>query len=91
MEIVDADGRRYRRRTAPKMSKDNAPAATMQDAQISDDDDIRAMSRECPVPKPTGMVGRMLGFKDEEKRSALPVQIEHNTRIPQKTDGRGAG
>ncbi|KAL2397087.1 hypothetical protein ABEF95_000327 [Exophiala dermatitidis] len=30
-------------------------------------------ARECPVPKPRGLIGRLLGFEDSEDKKAVPV------------------
>ena len=33
-------------------------------------------ARECPVPKPRGLIGEVLGFNDTDKGQALPVRVE---------------
>lgn len=36
--------------------------------------------RECPVPKPRGFIGRILGFKEEDPRDTPVVRIETSRR-----------
>ncbi|KAL2429684.1 hypothetical protein ABEF95_009588 [Exophiala dermatitidis] len=33
-------------------------------------------ARECPVPKPRGLIGRLLGFEDSEDKKAVPVGVK---------------
>lgn len=107
MEIIGADGRRYRRRLAPKVQQTDPQTQTRdlkeirQDSEVEsqrmaresreDEEELRRKSRECPVPKPAGMVGRILGFKQEEERVRPVVRIEDGLRIPRREDGRGGG
>jgi len=60
--IVDENGRRRRwRRRDPAESKDGI----VQFNQTGDDDtytNVERTTRECPVPKPGGMLGELLGF-----------------------------
>jgi cytochrome c oxidase assembly factor 2 len=56
-ELSDASGRRRRRR--------RPGPADAKDGETTDDDAGISMrtKRECPVPKPGGVVGELLGFK----------------------------
>lgn len=112
MEIVDADGRRYRRRLAPKtvVDVDGEQARTRKDVGIvngsgsvirsgmskeHDDEmeELRRKARECPVPKPAGMVGRMLGFKRGVQRMVPGVHIvgEDDVRIASGKEEKEGG
>jgi cytochrome c oxidase assembly factor 2 len=38
-------------------------------------------ARECPVPKPTGLIGQLLGFDKRDTSSAVPVvKVEKYSR-----------
>jgi hypothetical protein len=101
MEIIDADGRRYRRRMVPKSSvigtsagvegtapRGNLGAETEEMERQREVEELRKMGRECPVPKPPGIVGRMLGFKQEEVRVRPDVRIAgDDVRIGEKEVG----
>lgn len=63
-EISEGPGKRRRRRK-PEITE--TPEGNIVEFGISSEDDVlRAsakMKRECPVPKPGGTVGELLGFK----------------------------
>ena len=67
---ITADGRRIRRNKAVKNGR--AAADDDDDASMTPSEQamIKAMGdgkgRECPVPKPTGVLGRVLGFEDKK-------------------------
>jgi len=42
---------------------------------VDETEELRRKGRECPVPKPAGMVGRILGFRREEQRVVPGVHI----------------
>lgn len=68
------DGKRYRRRRK-EVANSNGGA---QGVEISDDgmmEDGRP-KRECPVPKPGGIVGQIMGFKNEERPKPSEVIIQ---------------
>ncbi|KAF2671986.1 hypothetical protein BT63DRAFT_468019 [Microthyrium microscopicum] len=45
--------------------------------------------RECPVPKPTGLVGQILGFEQKNKPLAPIVKVEAYTgRIPKESNSK---
>ncbi|MCJ1455907.1 hypothetical protein MMC28_006264 [Mycoblastus sanguinarius] len=63
---ITADGRRRRRRR--RLTESPTDASSDEDSssvQISEEEKImmRRKSHECPVPKPRGLVGEVLGFK----------------------------
>ena len=63
--------RRRRRRRRPKSVDEEANSEHGQAEIILD------KRRECPVPKPGGLVGQVLGFEKEEGGGRLPdVRIE---------------
>lgn len=75
---VAADGtvKRRRRRKSPnadELAKEDRSEATQLDtASLNEVEGIgeqqsggRRSRRECPIPKPTGRVGELLGFKNE--------------------------
>lgn len=85
MEIIDEDGRRRRLRRIPR--KRASENDTMRNAQTDtvngkEDEDGGRASRECPVPKPGGFFGQLLGFKQENITRPL-VRIE-----PSRPEGR---
>ena len=47
---------------------------------------MRRKSHECPVPKPKGIIGKVLGFKEEEKAPRPRIETVNVSRPRQ--DGR---
>lgn len=92
MEIIDKDGRRIRVRRLPKKRPENDTtpsndsSATTQNTTQAEDDSPRR-NRECPVPKPGGIIGQVLGFKNEGIPKPV-VRIE-SSRIPRDTSAEG--
>lgn len=58
------DGKRRRRRLK---SKDDIGIV---------DETKKHSARECPIPKPSGLVGQILGFKAQEGESVPSVRVE---------------
>ena len=56
-------------------------------------EELRRMGRECPMPKPAGAVGRLLGFRREEQRVVRGVHIvgEDDVRIASGKDEKEGG
>ncbi|KAF2121096.1 hypothetical protein BDV96DRAFT_483786 [Lophiotrema nucula] len=52
--------------------------------------EARRKGRECPVPKPGGLIGQVLGFKKEEERDEVQVvvksEVERARRRNQEKD-----
>jgi len=88
--MIGEDGRRMRRRRkcpptdSAASSEPATPADLLKDDESGDDSASlrelkeRSLKRECPIPKPGGKVGEILGFKptakeiEEEKTSSRP-------------------
>ena len=71
------DGSRRRRRRASQASDQEGTAADSREQiplQISEEEKVfmRKKAHECPVPKPPGIIGRLLGFKSEEGTEEEP-------------------
>ena len=41
---------------------------------------VEKQARECPVPKPKGWIGRMLGFRKQELASDAPAERQTNVK-----------
>ncbi|GIZ39935.1 hypothetical protein CKM354_000329700 [Cercospora kikuchii] len=64
------DGRIMRRRR--KRNTDEGDAASVAQAEKTEADHGKP-KRECPVPKPGGLVGQIMGFKPTER--AVPTEV----------------
>jgi cytochrome c oxidase assembly factor 2 len=84
----DGEPRRRRRR------KQSAPPP---DSDQKDDDDMNNINdmgrpkRECPVPKPSGLIGQVMGFKPHEQRQNPTIIIQtlrdrHNSQDAESSD-----
>jgi len=76
VEIAE-DGKRRRMRRpviTPDGDDPDGEAETMPSRSMSEEEKelMRKKSHECPVPKPRGLVGGVLGFKKEETAEKLP-------------------
>lgn len=71
--------RRRRRKQATEESGSEGDAAESYDALMAE-----KKKRECPVPKPGGLVGQVMGFKEHE--SQRPSQV-----IVKELQGRRGG
>lgn len=56
-----------------------------------DQDGIGRPARECPVPKPGGLVGQMMGFEQREKERSVQVVVEglKGRRAREREQGSG--
>ncbi len=76
-EITD-DGRRRRRRRSEAAIEGQEPEGlagkmSEQQGETQEEEVLRKKSpHECPVPKPRGLIGEVLGFKDAEERVSRP-------------------
>ena len=71
------DGRRRRRRRTSQASAEEGTSADSSNQvplQISEEEKVfmRKKAHECPVPKPPGIIGRVLGFKSEDSTEEEP-------------------
>lgn len=68
--------RRRRRRTSEGLSEEGNGADSSKRIPLHISEEEKALMRkkahECPVPKPPGIVGRLLGFKGEDSREGQP-------------------
>lgn len=77
MEGLDADGRRRRRRRVGTEETEGVEEAEKRDD--NDDETVeQRRGRECPVPKPVGLIGQVLGFKQEKRPERPGVRIRSN-------------
>jgi len=67
------DGKKRRRRFKAK------------DATGNEVDTRKTSERECPIPKPSGLVGQILGFKAKEGEPLPPVRVEKYTGSIRRT------
>ena len=71
------DGRRRRRRRTIEdpIDKSNGDSSKEQmPLYISEEEKAMMLKKahECPVPKPPGIIGRILGFQDDDSRKEQP-------------------
>ncbi|CAD0111145.1 unnamed protein product [Aureobasidium uvarum] len=75
-DSASSDGEPRRRRRRKQQS------APPPDSDQQDDNDMGAMAdmappkRECPVPKPSGLIGQVMGFKPQEQRQNPTIIIQ---------------
>ena len=88
-----ADGRRRRRRRTSQASDEEDTAVDSREQiplQISEEEKIfmRKKAHECPVPKPPGIVGRLLGFKSETgtEEEPRPQVVTHGESKVREND-----
>lgn len=80
--IEDENGRRRRRRRVQQQSQE-AQGGVVQFNNITQQDLVdhegTRSKRECPVPKPGGKVGELLGFKQSNKSLNADNSTENRT------------
>ena len=88
---VTEDGKRRRRRPADRYEEnDGGEKGDMALPVILEEEKLamKRKSRECPVPKPRGIIGEVLGFKKEEAAEKSPrPRIETANVSRPRTDG----
>ncbi|KAI9872885.1 MAG: hypothetical protein M1830_001090 [Pleopsidium flavum] len=92
-DLADAgtlgDGQRRRRRKRPTTEATDVGTIEATPEELVGEGALMARkARECPVPKPSGLIGEVLGFKQEDKAQPLPP-IRLETRRPQLKPSRG--
>lgn len=69
-EMIDENGRRRRRRKPQNAEVDKDGMVQFESMSTDAPSPQRGTARECPVPKPRGMLGELLGFgKDEHTQT----------------------
>ena len=87
-EVTEDGKRRRRRRPAdaltPLDSGGEGEGAVASSLEVSEEEKItmRKKSHECPVPKPRGFIGEVLGFRKEETAEKLPWPRIETTKVP---------
>lgn len=77
----DAFSGKRRRRRVPTEETSNDAASEDRRMKLERqrrDEEWRVPKRECPVPKPGGLIGQVLGIKKEEDEEELSVQGQLN-------------
>ena len=70
--VEGADGKLRRRKKRDEMTGEDSAVRSLQSQQV---DETGRKKRECPVPKPSGLVGQMMGFEQKEKDKPMEVVI----------------
>ncbi|KAK7510783.1 hypothetical protein IWZ03DRAFT_363065 [Phyllosticta citriasiana] len=79
--------RRRRRRTAAPAADDDEAATAAGVIGAAVEDGRRA--RECPVPKPGGLVGKVLGFDTEGGARPRPTEVVVESIRARRDKGKG--
>lgn len=87
---TDKEGRRRRRRIS-KIDNDGTQADNKSDMGMDALEEARRRARECPVPKPTGLVGQIMGFKPNEggNMAKREIRVEPIQQRRKVIDGQG--
>jgi len=76
MVVVDENGRRRRlRRKIPVKAEEPLPSPETEEMSEQEAEVMRARGRECPLPKPGGIIGQVLGFKNEDRTRPV-IKVE---------------
>ena len=92
---ITEDGKRRRRRRNPSDLVDSGSASSssqslsLQDEPLTEEerDALRSKAHECPVPKPGGRIGEILGFAKQERNTPKKLQVDVEPRVP-RDNGR---
>jgi len=84
--MIGEDGRRMRRRKKcvpldpddPATSEPATPTDLLREEDSTSFKELESMRRECPIPKPGGKVGEILGFKP----SKVPIEEKQTSSKP---------
>ncbi|KAK8191898.1 hypothetical protein HDK77DRAFT_63780 [Phyllosticta capitalensis] len=79
--------RRRRRSSAPPTAVDDETASAASVVGAAMEDGRRA--RECPVPKPGGLVGKVLGFETEGGARPRPTEVVVESIRARRDRGKG--
>ncbi|KAF1966114.1 hypothetical protein BU23DRAFT_603799 [Bimuria novae-zelandiae CBS 107.79] len=85
-------GRPRRRRRAPK--EETCHEVMSEERRVTKEaGEWATPKRECPVPKPGGLIGQVLGLKKEEgeevEQPSITTQIQRARRKPRSSDEEG--
>ncbi|KAL1593269.1 hypothetical protein SLS60_010877 [Paraconiothyrium brasiliense] len=83
---------RRRRRKVPKDETCN-DIMSEERRKIKEAEEWATPKRECPVPKPGGLIGQVLGLKkteEEEEQPSITTQIQRARRKPRSMDEEGS-
>ncbi|KAK6001018.1 hypothetical protein QM012_003101 [Aureobasidium pullulans] len=74
-DSASSDGEPKRRRR--RKQSNPAPESDQQDDNdMGSFGDMHRPKRECPVPKPSGLIGQVMGFKPQEQRQNPTIIIQ---------------
>ncbi|KAG8629450.1 hypothetical protein KVT40_003315 [Elsinoe batatas] len=66
--------------------KRKLPSTQAQSIDMEKQSEDAASKRECPVPKPRGFVGQLLGFRQENERGPMEVVVKPLSARTKKTN-----
>lgn len=86
-KVNQDDRQRRRRKSSTIVDEDKSrhvpqKANAVQEEVMADEqrDAMRKKAHECPVPKPTGRVGELLGFAKTPEHSTKPIKVHVEPR-----------
>lgn len=84
----DGRGRRRRRRRKEDEGQEDSTSEEESVRLLDQKKELIKKARECPVPKPMGIIGSMLGSGKGEEEVAMPPKVRVETRKAErrKTD-----
>lgn len=90
--LEDGRRRRIKPKESPRSSADGddtspaqrpAPTASGEEENV-----MRKAAHECPVPKPSGIVGKLLGFKGSEAEQLDARRDAHDLQLKEGSESR---
>jgi cytochrome c oxidase assembly factor 2 len=76
---VGKDGRPKRRQRKVDIEKDanTRVREAREDGMMAAEETnlLKRRAHECPVPKPGGLIGQVLGFREEERKSKVRIEV----------------
>jgi len=89
-DALSGEPRRRRRRKVPRDETHNN-AMSEERRKANDADEWARPKRECPLPKPGGLIGQVLGLKKDVDDTAEPpsiaAQVQTARRTARSSDG----
>lgn len=76
----DGRGRRLRRRRKEDEGQEDSTSEEESVRLLDQKKELIKKARECPVPKPMGIIGSMLGSGKGEEEVAMPPKVRVETR-----------